>query len=153
MIQKRMAYAAFEETIISLYEQRLLTLDLLDHIARQYRSIIMDSAGSRYLRTQDNKGLHQICIELVDPTFPIAHAGSSTDHEESWEQELKKWEEIVCKRWQWQIYCTALPIQPQQKETFLQEPLTNALLDTSLAERPASRRKVRERAFESSCFT
>jgi len=61
----------------------------------------IDSAGSQYVRARDGKDLHQICIELVDPSFPLVARGSSEDHEEYWEQELKKWEEIVQKRWTW----------------------------------------------------
>ena len=112
-MKRRAAYATFEKTILDLYEQKVLTLDLLDRIAHQYKLINIDSAGSQYLQAQDGKDLHQICIELVDPVFPIITRGSSEDHEEYWEQELEKWEKIVRKRWGWQAYCTAFPIQIQ----------------------------------------
>ena len=112
-MKRRAAFATFEKTILDLYERRILTLDLLDRIAHQYRLISIDSAGSQYLQARDSKDLHQICIELVDPIFPIVTRRSSEDYEAYWEQELKKWEEIVRKRWGWQAYCIAFPVQSQ----------------------------------------
>lgn len=112
-MKRQAAYATFEKTICDLYERGMLTLDLLDRIAHQYRLIGIDSAGSQYLQARDGKDLHQICIELVDPIFPIVTRGSSEDYEAYWEQELKKWEEIVHMRWGWQAYCIALPVQSQ----------------------------------------
>jgi hypothetical protein len=109
MMNRRAAYAAFEKMVLSFYEQKTLTLNLLDRIASRYCQIAIDSAGSRHVQTSDGKDLHQICIELVDPTFPIAARGSSADHEEYWERELQKWEEIVHKRWGWQAYCRTFP--------------------------------------------
>lgn len=109
MRDKRSAYAAFEKTILDLYERRILTLEILNRVAMQYRQVRIDSAGSRYLRSQDGKDLHQICIELVDPSFPIAMRGSREDHDEYWEKELRKWEEIVHNYWRWSSYCTAFP--------------------------------------------
>lgn len=108
---------AFEKTILNLYERRLLTPDLLDRVAKQYRTKSIDSAGSRHVQTWDGKDLHQICIELVDPSFPICERGSSGDHAEYWERELKKWEEIVHKHWGWRAYCKALPAQSQTDST------------------------------------
>lgn len=115
-MKSRAAYAAFEETILDLYEQKILTSDLLDRIASQYCLEGIDSAGSQYVRARNGKDLHQVCIELVDPTFLLAARGSSEDHEEYWEQELKKWEEIVHKRWAWHANGTILPI-PSQRDT------------------------------------
>lgn len=106
-MQKRTAYAALEKMILDLYERQILTLGLLDLIASQYCLGGIDSAGSQYVQTRDGKDLHQVCIELVDPTFPVVARGSSEDHEEYWEQELKKWEEIVHQRWSWH----ATPLQ------------------------------------------
>ena len=108
MEEQRAAYATFERTILDLYERKKLTRDVLDHVARQYQPGGIDSAGSHALQTRDGKDLLQICIELVDPTFPLVAKGSSEDHEEYWERELKKWEEIVAKRWGLlpQRYCT-----------------------------------------------
>lgn len=100
-MQRRAAYAAFEQIVLNLYERKALTLSLLDLIASQYCPMGIDSAGSRYVSARDGKDLHQICIELVDPTFHIVARGSSEDHEEYWEQELKKWEEIGHEHWGW----------------------------------------------------
>ncbi|MEO7019912.1 MAG: hypothetical protein ABI234_07155 [Ktedonobacteraceae bacterium] len=113
---RRTAYATFEKTILDLYERGHLTLHLLDQIASQYRLIGPDSAGSQYVCTQDGKDLHQICIELVDPTFAICARGSHEDHEEYWEQELKKWEEIVHGRWGWHAYSIVFLTQNQGSE-------------------------------------
>lgn len=112
----RKAYAEFESRILDLYERGALTLNLLDRIAGQYSLVSMDSAGSRYLRAWDGKDLNQICIELIDPAFPVAMRGSSDDHEEYWERELDKWEEIVHHRWNWRAYCTPFPIQSEQDD-------------------------------------
>lgn len=104
MKQKRAVYAAFEESILSLYNRKLLTLELLDRIAGQYRPLRLDSAGSQRALAHDGKNLYQVCIQLIDPAFPIPPLGSNRDHEEYWEQELRKWEEIVRRRWDWRAY-------------------------------------------------
>lgn len=111
---RRDAYAAFEKTILNLYEQKILSADLLDRVARHYRLAGADSAGSQYVRTRDGKDLQQVCIELIDPIFPISARGSNEDHDEAWELELKKWEEIVQKRWGWQTYDTTFTFQERQ---------------------------------------
>lgn len=112
-MDRRVAYASFEKIVLDMYERGALTLEHLERLAEQYRTMHIDSAGSQYLRAQDGKDLHQICIELMDPTFALVERGSSEDHEEYWEQELKKWEEIARQRWGWQAYCTPFP----QRET------------------------------------
>lgn len=111
MQKKRAAYASFEKTVIDLYDQELLTLHRLDQVAHQYRQLEIDSAGSQDLLTCDGKDLHQVCIELVDPFFLIPSRGSSGDHEEYWEQELKKWEHIARARWHWEAYNRAISRQ------------------------------------------
>lgn len=113
-MKRRAAYAAFEKMVIDLYERKLLTRDLLDYIASQYCLVGIDSAGSQYVLAHDGKDLHQICIELVDPFFPLVARGASEDHEEYWEQELKKWEEIVHKRWSWHAYGAISPIESER---------------------------------------
>lgn len=113
---RRAAYTSFEKTILDLYEQEMLTLERLERIAEQYRAIGIDSAGSQYLRARDGKNLHQICISLVDPTFRLAAPDSSDDHEEYWEHELRRWEEIVRNHWGWQAYCTPFPQQERERE-------------------------------------
>ena len=101
MLKERDSYATFEKIVLYLYDQGLLTLDLLDYIAGHYRQVGTGSAGCLHMRSQDGWDLQQICIELIDPTFPLAAIGSSGDHEEYWEREQQKWEEIVHKRWSW----------------------------------------------------
>ncbi|HXR65363.1 MAG TPA: hypothetical protein VN729_05540 [Ktedonobacteraceae bacterium] len=107
--QKRTAYAAFEKTIIDLYDQELLTLNRLDLVAARYRWIPLDSAGTQHRVTRDGKDLYQVCIELVDPSFPMPARGSAEDHEEYWERELKKWEDILRWRWDWHAYGVISP--------------------------------------------
>lgn len=113
MQQKRAAYAAFEKTILDLYDRKLLTLEQLDSVANRYRWLQLDSSGTQHLLTHDGKDLYQICIELVDPSFSIPLRGSSEDHEEYWEQELKKWEDIVRWRWDWHAYGVTIPGREQ----------------------------------------
>jgi hypothetical protein len=115
-MKRRAAYAAFEKTILDLYERKLLTLNLLDRVASQYRLVALDSAGSQYVLARDGKDLLQICIGLIDPTFPVVARGARGDHEEYWERELKKWESIVHGRWDWQRYCTAFAFRGQQNK-------------------------------------
>lgn len=116
MMQRRAAYAVFEKTILDLYDQRSLTLERLDCIAEQYRWLHVGSVGGQYELTHDGKDLYQVCIELVDPSFPIALRGSSEDHEEYWEEELKKWEDIVRWRWNWHAYGMPGPNQHQRNK-------------------------------------
>ncbi|MFL5662759.1 MAG: hypothetical protein ACJ8BW_15625 [Ktedonobacteraceae bacterium] len=116
MKEVRAAYAAFEKTILDLYEQKMLTVDLLDRVATQYRQVCMDSAGSQHVQTRDGKDLHQVCIELIAPSFPLVGRGSSEDHEAYWEQELKKWQEIVYNRWGWRRERASFPIQSRQNK-------------------------------------
>ena len=108
-MNRRAVYASFEKTVLDLYDREMLTLERLERFAEQCRTIEIDSAGSQHLRAHDGKDLHQVCIELVDPTFRLAARGSSADHEEHWEKVLKKWEQIVRQRWGWQAYCTPFP--------------------------------------------
>lgn len=103
-MNKRAAYAAFEKIVLYLYDRELLTVGLLDYIAGRYRLVGVDSAGSRYMRAQDGKDLWQVCISLVDPAFKVALQGSGEDHDEYWERELRKWEEIVRLRWGWRTW-------------------------------------------------
>lgn len=107
MIDGRVAYATFEKVVLYLYNRKLLTQDLLDSLAECYRPVRVDSAGSNHMRAHDGKDLYQVCIALIDPAFPIAIEGSREDHEEYWEKELQKWEEIIGKRWSWYTLRTA----------------------------------------------
>jgi hypothetical protein len=116
MQQKRAAYEAFEKAMLDLYDRELLTLDRLDRVASRYRQLQIGSVGNQHLLTRDGKDLCQVCIELVDPSFPIPVQGSSADHEEYWEQELKKWEDIVRWRWGWHAYDVPGPEQWQREK-------------------------------------
>ena len=116
MQRKRANYAAFEKTVLDLYNLERLSLAQLDHLANRYRWQKVDSAGSQHLLTRDGKDLYQVCIGLVDPSFPLPARGSKEDHEEYWEQELKKWEDIVRWRWGWQAYDVAIPRSGEQKK-------------------------------------
>jgi|GEM_PF-2025700 len=100
-MRARAAYAAFERCVISLYDQGVLTLDLLDVLASAYWGTHVASAGSKGLVAHDGKDLQQICIALVDPSFALIAKGSRDDNEECWERELRKWSEITRKRWNW----------------------------------------------------
>ncbi|GHO48008.1 hypothetical protein [Ktedonospora formicarum] len=102
--RKREAYATFEKTVLDLYEQSTLTLEQLNRIARQYQDVEIDSAGSQQRLTFDEKDLAQVCIELEDPSFPLATRRSHDDHDEYWERELQKWEEVIHQRWGWNAY-------------------------------------------------
>lgn len=114
--QKRAAYASFEKAILDLYDRELLTLNQLDRIAERYRWTKIDDAGCQHVLTHDGKDVYQICIELIDPAFPIPVKGSFEDNEEYWEQELKKWEDIVRWRWGWHAYGVTTPgLQHQEK--------------------------------------
>ena len=112
MLHRRINYAKFEKMVIYLYDRNLLTLSLLDYIADHYRQLGVDSAGSCSIHAQDGRDLCQVCIALVDPSFPIAITGSSDDHDEYWERELKKWEEIVHERWSWRTFRIEHPDHP-----------------------------------------
>ncbi|HVU66671.1 MAG TPA: hypothetical protein VHD63_06065 [Ktedonobacteraceae bacterium] len=98
---KRAAFAEFEATIIDLYDRDELTPDLLNTVARRYSQREIDSSGSQSLLTCDGKDLWQVCIELIDPTFPLVMRGSSEDHDEYWEREQKHWDMIVRTCWHW----------------------------------------------------
>lgn len=103
-MQRRTAYAAFEKIILDMYDRESLTLDQLDRVANQYRWLSVGHAASQQRLARDGKDLGQVCIGLVDPAFSIATRGSSEDHEEYWEQELKRWEDIIRWRWGWHAY-------------------------------------------------
>jgi hypothetical protein len=112
-----MAFAAFEREILDLYEQKRLTPGLLDSLASKYQRSCISYPASKPLQVCGGKDLCQICIELLDPSFPLIARGDKEDHEEYWERELKKWEEILYIRWHWERECTSLPVQGQQNGT------------------------------------
>lgn len=98
------AYSSFEHTIITIYDHGVLTLPLLDVLAKDYEGMDVDSGGSRDLKTKDGKTLEEICIGLVDPSW-VPVKGDDTwysdpDHWE-WDEEYNKWNEIRHGRWGW----------------------------------------------------
>jgi|ERR1041385_870592 hypothetical protein len=99
------AYSAFEHTIITIYNYGVLTLDLLDELAKEYEDTDIDSGGSRDLKTKDGKTLEDVCIGLVDPTWvPVKNEsrryGGEPEHWE-WYERYDKWKEITDGRWGW----------------------------------------------------
>lgn len=101
MIRTRMPYAIFEQTVIDLYNKRILKLEILDTLAQMYRGMSVDSIGSNMLLTADGKDLPQVCISLVNPEFVLVERGSTNDDDEYWEKELKEWSHITNVRWGW----------------------------------------------------
>jgi hypothetical protein len=97
------AYSSFEHTIVTIYNHGVLTLDLLDELAKDYKGMDVDSGGSRDLQTKDGKSLEAVCIELVDPSWvPVKGDGYYSDPEEwEWEERYDKWNEIRHGRWGW----------------------------------------------------
>lgn len=101
MTGMRVAYATFEQAVIALYNRRELTIDVLDTLACRYRGMHVDSAGSNRLSTNDGRDMHQVCIALVNPAFPLVAHRSCDDDEAYWEEELKEWSHITTFRWGW----------------------------------------------------
>ena len=99
------AYAAFEYTIITIYDHGVLTLNLLDALAKDYEGMDIDAGGSRDLETKDGKTLEEVCIALVAPTWiPVKSTDTNAYYdEECWEDEERnnKWSEITDERWCW----------------------------------------------------
>lgn len=99
------AYSTFQHTIIIIYNHRVLTLELLDELAKEYADTDIDSGGDTGLTTKDGKTLEEVCIGLVDPAWkPV----KKDDEEyyidpEYWKNEelYFKWNEITDDRWGW----------------------------------------------------
>lgn len=99
------AYSSFEFAIITIYDHGVLTLPLLDALARDYEGMDIDSGGSRDLKTKDGKSLEEVCIGLIDPQWVPVKTGGADDYDdpEEWELEERygKWNEITDERWGW----------------------------------------------------
>ncbi|HEY0754208.1 MAG TPA: hypothetical protein VGD98_09620 [Ktedonobacteraceae bacterium] len=100
---RRAAFAEFEATIIDLYDRDELTLELLNALANRYYQREIDCSASQLFLTRDGKDLWQVCIGLLDPTFPLVVRGSSGDHDEYWEQEQRLCDMIVSTYWNWKF--------------------------------------------------
>jgi hypothetical protein len=98
------AYSSFEHTIITVYDHGVLTLELLDALAKDYEDMDVDSGGSRDLTTKDGKTLEEVCIGLVDPSWvPVKSDGKYYSDPDAWEwdERYSKWNEITHGRWGW----------------------------------------------------
>lgn len=98
------AYSQFEGITIKLSNMGKLDLMTLDAIAEEYRGMSPDSGGSRDLRTEDGKGLEEVCIELVDPVWkPVRGDDEGYIDPDYWldEERYTKFLEIRRNRWRW----------------------------------------------------
>lgn len=98
------AYSSFEHTIITIYDHGVLTLELLDELAREYEDTDIDSGGSRDLQSKDSKTLEEICIGLVDPTWVPVKGDDNwyrVPEDWEWDERYNKWYEITHGRWGW----------------------------------------------------
>lgn len=99
------AYSIFQHTVIAIYNRGVLTLDLLDEIAKEYAGSDIDSGGDTGRLAKDGKDLEAICISTVDPSWiPVKDADESAYYDpDKWEREerYEKWCDITSKRWRW----------------------------------------------------
>lgn len=98
------AYSTFQHTVITIYNHGVLSLPLLDELAKEYAGTDIDSGGDTGLLARDGKTLEDICIFLVDSEWKPVKSDdesiySDPEHWE-WDEEYWKWEEI-CGRWGW----------------------------------------------------
>ena len=91
-------------------------------LACRYRGMHVDSAGSNRLSVNDGRDMHQVCIALVNPAFPLVARGSRDDDEAYWEEELKEWSHITTFRWGWNTS------RQQTRSSFSSERAVKALL-------------------------
>ncbi|OLB44110.1 MAG: hypothetical protein AUG51_22215 [Acidobacteria bacterium 13_1_20CM_3_53_8] len=104
LVGNNAAYATFQHTIITLYNHNVLTLALLDELAREYTDTDIDSGGDTGLTTKDGKTLEEVCIGLVDPQWlPVKREDANYVNPKYWEEEerYEKWYEITNGRWEW----------------------------------------------------
>lgn len=98
------AYSAFEHAIVTIYNYSVLTLEMLDELAEEYRGMDIDPAGSKELKAKDGKYLEDICIGLVDPEWVLTK-GDDDDYADpeywEWEERYDKWRDITDERWGW----------------------------------------------------
>jgi hypothetical protein len=99
------AYSSFEHTIVTIYNHGILTLELLDELAKDYEGMDVDAGGSRDLQTKDGKTLKEVCIGLVDPAWVPVKTDGPDDYDDpeewEWEEKYGKWNEITDERWGW----------------------------------------------------
>jgi len=56
------AFEDFEYHVITFYDQRLLSLSVLDILAEPYRDTDIDHGGRQDLKTQDGKSLEEVIV-------------------------------------------------------------------------------------------
>ena len=98
------AYSTFEYTVVTIYDHGVLTLELLDALARDYTGMDIDAGGSRDLTTKDGKTLEEVSIGLVDPQWkPVKRDDKHYSDPEFWEDDecYDKWTSITDERWGW----------------------------------------------------
>jgi hypothetical protein len=98
-------YSTFQHTVITLYNHGVLTVDLLDELAKEYEGTDIDSGGDTGLLTKDGKTLEEVCIGLIDPAWIPERSENDEDYMDpaEWEDEERyyKWERITDGRWGW----------------------------------------------------
>jgi hypothetical protein len=93
-VGNKQAFSTFQRTIITLYNHNVLTRDLLDDLAEEWKGTDIDSRGyNPELVASDGKSLQEICVLFIYPR-------------EYWmmtrkEEQTEKWYEITEKRWGW----------------------------------------------------
>ena len=60
-------YAIMENTVVALYDSRVLTIDLLDKIMDPYKGTDCDSGGSNDLMSKDGLGVEEIICKIMKP--------------------------------------------------------------------------------------
>lgn len=92
------AYTTFERMVIDLYDDGVLTPRVLNNLGEMYRGTDIDSGGSRDLVTQDNKGVEQVVVEIMQP-------GVVPDPDPDFPEEGPYWysafKEITWETWGW----------------------------------------------------
>lgn len=61
------AFTYFEETTVLLYDEGVLTPDLLNKLGEQWRDTDIDMGGYQELAAKDGKNLLQILVALMMP--------------------------------------------------------------------------------------
>lgn len=60
-------YEIFEHTVINLYDDGILTRELLEKIAEPYMATDCDSGGSQELIAKDGKNFEQVICAIMKP--------------------------------------------------------------------------------------
>lgn len=60
-------YEQMEQAVISVYDQGLLTKELLDTLMEPYKNTDCDSGGSQNLKARDGLGVEEIICKTMEP--------------------------------------------------------------------------------------